>query len=219
MTRRNGMNGLVLTVALMIGAGPFVVHAAGRHADPTTVANVDMARVYAESEVRKTNDQKARDFGIKLYAHFDTIQKMQYLKLEEIQDYSNAATLEKPMEKDTKTISDVKKLSTSRTEEYQGLLAKDQAKLTQLDKDRLKELTRIEQARPQLVENLQRLFQEEVNREAERQTRLGVAEIRTAVTKLARDQNIGQVFDTSALVVAPTDITEAAIKKTGAKKK
>ena len=218
MNKRLAFNGFVLTVAIAIGAGPFMVHAAGRNAEGI-VANIDMQRAYADSEMRRTADAKAHEFSVRLYKQYEEVQKLQFLKMDEIQDFSNAATNEKPTDKDTKTIGDIKKTSETRMEEYAKLSSKEQASLTKADKDRISELNKTEQQRPLLLDTLQRLMQDEVNKDAEHQTRLGVAELRLTVNKIAKEQGVQQVFDTSALVVAPIDLTEATVKRVAPKKK
>jgi Skp family chaperone for outer membrane proteins len=224
VSKRPFMNVLVLSAALVIGAGPYVVRAAGfrgnaYHAEPGAVANIDMQRVYSESDARKGAEEKVRDFGIKLGGHFDEIAKLEYLNPGEISDYSVALNTEKPTPEMTKKITDLKAASVARTDEYSALTGKKDADLTQKDRDRMRELTNYRNQRPEVLARLQKIYQAAVDEEEAKQNRAGMAEVRAVVGKLAKDQGFSQVYDASSLVYAPVDLTDQALKKTQTKKK
>jgi Skp family chaperone for outer membrane proteins len=224
VSKRPFMNVLVLSAALVIGAGPYVVRAAGfrgnaYHAEPGAVANIDMQRVYSESDARKAAEEKVRDFGIKLGGHFDEIAKMEYLSPAEISDYSVALNAEKPAPADAKKITDLKAASSTRTDEWSALSGKKDADLTKNDRDRMRELTTNRNQRPEVMARLQKIYQAAVDEQEAKENRTGMAEVRTIVAKLAKDQGLSQVYDTTSMVYAPIDLTDQALKKTQTKKK
>ena len=61
MSKRPLSHIFVLSTALLIGAGSYVVRAAGTGAEPGTVANVDMQRLYEESDARRTAIQRVQE--------------------------------------------------------------------------------------------------------------------------------------------------------------
>jgi Skp family chaperone for outer membrane proteins len=217
VSKRPFANVLVLSAALVIAAGPYVVRAAGIGADPGTTANVDIQRIYSESDARRAADDKIRAFGQKLGQNFDEIARLEFLTAAEISDYSAALNAETVTPMETKRIADLKKANADRADEFQTLTVKKDADLTAKDRERMRAIGASRQQRPQVLGNLQKLYQDAVEDEQLKQTRIGVMEIRAIVAKLAKEQAITQVFDTSAMVVAPVDLTDMAIKK--AKKK
>ena len=91
--------------------------------------------------------------------------------------------------------------------------------LTDPDKKHLNELSGYQQTRGQVTDRLSKLYQSAVDQEEAKQNRQGLAEIRAVVAKVAKDQGISQVFDTSSMIVAQVDLTEASLKKASSKKK
>lgn len=219
-SKRPMFNVIVLSAALLIGAGPYIVRAAGTafvRADNGAIANVDMQRVFAESDARKAAEQKIQEFGQKLGKNFQEISKLPYLTPEEVSDYSVALNAEKPTPEQTKKITDLQGNSAKRVTEAQQLGANKN--LTQKDKDRMKELEDMQKMRPLVQDRLQKVYQQAVDEEEQKQLRLGMAEVRGIVSKLAKDQAVGQVYDATAMVYAPIDLTDQALKKTQTKKK
>jgi Skp family chaperone for outer membrane proteins len=219
------LNALVLTAALVIGAGPFVgpyvVRAAGLNgnsaADTSPIANVDMQRLYEESEARVQAENRVRAFSAKVYQNFEETAKLQFITPEETEDFSRAINAEKPADADTKKLASIRNLNKSRADEYQTLAAKPQTSVTAQDKARLRELTTMTQQRPVILDRLQKFYQEAVDEEASKRRRAGFAEVRAAVQKLAKEQSFTQVYDVTAMVYAPNDITEQALKRVRAK--
>lgn len=230
MSKRPLINGLVLATALLIGAGPivgpYVVRAAGartgrtsvaleRTADSSPIANVDMQRLYEESEARVQAESKVRAFSVKSYQNFEETTKLTYVTPEEIEEFSRIINDEK--QPDAKRLAAIRASSAARGEEFQKLSAKPQSALTVEDRKKISDLTKMAQQQPVLLDRLQKFYQEAVDEESNKQRRLGFAEVRAAVQKLAKDQGFTQVYDVTALVYAPNDITEQALKKVKAK--
>jgi hypothetical protein len=204
---------LVLSTALLIGAGPYVVRAAGIGPDAGAVANVDMQRVYAESDAKKASDTRVREYGRTMFDRFAQTAQLQFLSAEELSDYSEAMNSEKPTDAEKKKIADLKAESTRRLDENQKLATTPQATLTDKDKERLRILNGYQQQRPQILDRLQKVYQQMVDEEEIRQQRQGMVEVRGIVGKVAKDQGITQVYDATAMVVAPVDLTQQALQK------
>lgn len=227
MSKRSALNPLVLTAALVIGAGPYVgpwVARAtglrgGRNTETSTIANVDIQKVYAESEARVQAEERVQAFGRKAGAHFEEIAKMDFITPEETNDISVALNTEKPTDAQTKQVAAIRASNASRTDEYQKLTAKKDTELTAQDRTRLRDLNAIVRQRPEIMGRLQKIYQGAVDEEETKENRQGVAEVRAAIQKLAKDQAFTQVFDMSALVYAPNDLTDQAVKKLKAKGK
>ncbi len=217
MPKRLIVNSLVLSTAIIIGVGPYVVKAAGFHAESGATANVDLQRVYMESDAHTKAEERVRDFGIKLGQRFDTIQKLQFLSAEEISDLSVSLNVDKPTDVETKKIAEITKVSATRASDFQNLSSK--LNLTDPEKKHLNELSGYQQTRGQVTDRLSKLYQSAVDQEEAKQNRQGLAEIRAIVAKVAKDQGISQVFDTSSMIVAQVDLTEASLKKAASKKK
>ncbi len=215
--RRPFTSHLVLTAAILIGAGPYIVKAASSpapHAAPQEgPAMVDLMRVYGESDTRKAADQKIEEYGKLMGQRFDEIAGMSYLNATEIRDYSDALTAEKPTDADKQKMATIKAESTKRAAEAQALIGRKDSDLTAADRMRLRDLTAMREQQPSIMGQLQRLYQQLVNNKDTELTRLGVAEVRVIVGKLAKEQGFTQVFDTTAMVYAPTDLTQAALAK------
>jgi len=217
MSSRTSVNVLILSAALLIGAGPYLVRASITHADAPMVANVDMQRVFAESDAKRSLEQKLTEFGATLGKRFDEVSKTQFLNPDEISDLSGALNIEKPTEADTKKIETIKAESQKRAEEYQRLSAVKQP--TDKDLARIRELDALQRQRPLYMDRLQKLYQQAVDEEEQRRMRAGMAEVRGIVGKMAKEQGFGEVYDVSAMVYAPADLTEQAVHKVQAKKK
>jgi Skp family chaperone for outer membrane proteins len=217
MSKRPIVNVLVLSVAIIIGASSYVVRAAGVHPDQGLVANVDMARVFAESDVRKGIDKNIQAFGSNLGKHFDEIGSTPYLTADEISDYSAALNAENPTDNDKKKIETIKAASAKRVDEVQKLSAVKQP--TPADQTRMRELENMQRQRPVFLDRLQKIYQAAMDEEEQKRTRAGLAEVRGIVGKMAKDQGFSQVYDVTSMVYAPTDLTEQAMRKTQTKKK
>jgi Skp family chaperone for outer membrane proteins len=216
MPKHPSINVLMLSAAFLIGAAPYVLKAAGRQPE-ALVATVDMQRVFAESDIKKGVDQKLTEYGATLGKRFDEVAHTPYLTPDEISDYSAKLNIEKPTEADTKRIADIKAAAQQRADEYQKLSATKQP--TPKDAARLQELDVMQRQRPLYQDRLQKLYQQAVDEEEQKQMRAGLAEVRGIVGKMAKDQGFGQVFDVTAMVYAPVDLTEQAIHKVQQKKK
>src|SRR5437588_5171985 len=136
--RRPVTNHLILSVALLIGAGPYVVRAASR-ANPAAPpqegpAMIDLMRVYGESDVRKAAEQKISEYGKMLGTRFDEVAAMPYLTTTEIRDYSDALTAEKPTDADKEKPATIKAEAGKRAAEAQALTSKKDADLSAADK-------------------------------------------------------------------------------------
>jgi hypothetical protein len=209
---------LVLSAALLIGAGPYVVRAAGTAADPGTVANVDMQRLYDESTARRTAIARVQERARVFSDNFEATMRLQYLSLDEYEQFTIALNADPQTEADKKQVTDLKAESSKRTDEAQKLATTPQDKLTAQDKDRLRVLNGYQQQRQQAMTGLQGAYRIKLDEEDARQNRLGMAEVRSVVTKLAKDQSITQVYDSTAMVVAPVDLTQQALQKVKTKK-
>ncbi len=218
MLKRPFVNVLVLSTALILGAGSYIVRAAGmRAADQGLVANVDMQRVFVESDVRKGIELKLQEFGANLGKHFDEVTKTPYLGPDEISDLSAALNAEKPTDADKKKIDTIKGESQKRVDEAQRMAALKQP--AEKDLARIRELEAMQRQRPLYQERLQKVYQQAIDEEETRRMRAGMAEVRVIVGKLARDQGFGQVFDVTAMVYASSDLTDQAIRKVQTNKK
>jgi Skp family chaperone for outer membrane proteins len=220
VSNRPAFNTLVLAAALCIGAGPYVVRAAGtgRSADSSPIANIDMQRVYEESEARLQAEERVKTYSVNAFKNFDETTRLQFQSASELEEFSRAINADKPTDADTKKLAAIRAADASRAQEFAALSAKPQAGISAQDKQRLKELTTMMQQRPVLLDRLQKYYQEAVDEEAAKQRRAGFAEVRATVQKLAKDQGFTQVYDVTALVYAPNDMTDSVIRKVKPKK-
>jgi hypothetical protein len=220
VSKRPTFNILVLSAALVIGAGPYVVRAAGSRpgapADPSGRALVDMQRVYAASESRATAETRIREQATKLFANFETMGGLRFLTQSELADYYDAVSAINQTEVETRKMDALKKANADRQETFQALATK--ANLTDAEKKQMQGLTANQQQHPVIMQQVQRVFQNRVNDLEVLENRKGMAEVRVAVSKLAKDQGIAEVFDTTAMVHAPVDLTEQAVKAVQKKK-
>jgi Skp family chaperone for outer membrane proteins len=115
-------------------------------------------------------------------------------------------------------LTTIKAEAAKRAAEAQTLSSKKDTDLTPADRARIRELSTMQQQQSPVLAQLQRLYQQMVNEEDAKQTRIGMAEVRTVVAKLAKDQGVSQVFDATSLVYTPVDLTTAALAKVAKKK-
>lgn len=223
MSKRPIFNVTILSAALLLGVGSYVVRAAGRQPDQAPeaarVANVDMQRVFEDSDARAAAEDRIQEFGAKISQRFDDITKLPYLTPDEVSDLSAAMNAEKPTDAQTKRIADLRQLSAARAAEFQTLSAKKDAELTAQDRARMNELSGMQQQRQAVQERLQQVYSQAMDHQAQQEMRTGMAEVRGIVGKLAKEQGYTQVYDTSALVYATNDLTDAALKRVQTKKK
>ena len=213
MSNRRTLNTLILAAALMIGAGPYVVKAARTVAEPPAMANIDLQAVYNESETRKATDTKTGLYARKLDQKFSELGNLPYLTTVEIRDLSDLVIKENLTPEEAKQMADVRAEAEKRANEVQQLAAKKDADLTAADRNRMRELNNMRQTQPQNMLKVQGLYQLLVNEEDQKNTRAGMAELRAQIAKLAKEKGISEVFDTTALIVAPADLTKDAIQR------
>ena len=213
MRNRIPFNALVLTVALLIAAGPYVVRAAGVRPDTAITAMVDLQRVFGESDNRKNGYVKADEYAKGMELRFNEIAGLQYLNIQEVKELHQAMNREMQTDADKKRIAELKEANNKRSDEMRTLSTKKEGELTAAEKTRLRDLNALVQQHAANMEDLRRACQDMVNGDLEREMRKGLAEIREIVAKLAKDQGISQVFDTSSLVYSQIDLTPAALLK------
>ncbi len=218
MQKRNLTHIVVLSAALMIACGPYLVRAAGNKPAAGDTAMVDLMRVYDESDARKAAETRILEYGRMMGKRFDEIAGVQYLTANEIEQYTDALNADNPGPAEKQKIEAIRAESAKRVTEAQALNGKKDADLSAADRTRLRELTTMLQQQNLVMQNLQRLFQNLVNAREAKEMRLGLAEVRAVISKLAKDQGITQVFDTSSLVYAQADLTQAALLKVQKKK-
>jgi Skp family chaperone for outer membrane proteins len=211
LPRKSLTHYLILTAALLIGAGPYLVRAAALRPDQGLVANVDMQRVFAESEARQTASARVRGYAAAVSQRFDETSRLTFLNAQEIGEYSEIINAEKPTDAQKQRAEALKAESAKRADEMQKLSTKKEADLTPQDHARMKELAAVEQQRPQALEGLRRIYQNMVSDEEAKQMNLAQAEVRVLVGKMAKEQGFTEVFDTTALVYAPIDLTPNAL--------
>lgn len=204
---------LLLSAALLIGAGPYLVRAVGQQPDRGTVAIVDMRRLFLESDARQANARRVIELDRTLSQRFDQIRQMTYLTGEEIGELNALLNVEKPTEEQKNRIAAIQTEAGKRAEEYARLSTTKDSDLTAQDKMRLRQLNGMAEQHRLAMAQLQQLYQRMVSDEGERQTRQTQAEIRAVVGKLAREMGYTQVFDVEALVYAPVDLTEKALDR------
>lgn len=217
MSRRPLANVLLLTVAFFIGAGPYLVRAAGLRAEQEVVANVDMQRLFMESEARKTAEKNIREYGHLMFQRYEEIARLQYLTPAEIEEYSLAINAPTPTEAQKQRVAALKAESAKRSEEAQRLAVLKDSEITDKDRARMRELSAMQQQREQTMELLKKLYQQMVNDEEARQSRAAREEIRAAVSKVAKAMGITQVFDSNVLLYATIDLTPNVLPKVRAK--
>jgi Skp family chaperone for outer membrane proteins len=154
-----------------------------------------------------------KEFGSLLFKRFEETAKMRYLSVDELSEYSSAVNAETPTEMQTQRIAAIKKASTDRVEEYSRLLGKAEAQVTAADKARLRELNGMEQARPDALQRLSQIYQRNVDAEEQKLKKLAIAEVRQTIGKVAKENGVGEVFDSAALVAAPLDLTPLVLPK------
>jgi Skp family chaperone for outer membrane proteins len=213
VTKRPSLNALVLGAALFIGAGPYIVKAAGTRPDSAIRANADIQKLYSDSEIRKSIEAKMRQYGAEMFQRFDETMKLRYLTRDELTSYSQALNAETPTEADKKKVTDIKALSEKRVNEQNLLSSKKEGDLTAADRGRLRELANMLPTQAQALEELRQIYQQMVNDEETKETRAGINEVRALVAKLAKEQGVSEVFDSAAMVVAPIDLTPAAAQR------
>jgi Skp family chaperone for outer membrane proteins len=217
MSQRSLAHVLIFAVALLIGAGPYLVRAAGLRAEQEVVANVDMQRLFMESEARRTAEKNIREYGHLMYQRYEEIARLPYLTPAEIEEYSLAINSPNPTEAQKQRIAALKGESAKRSEEAQQLALRRDSEITDKDRARLRELSAMQQQREQTMELLKKLYQQMVNDEEARQSRAAREEIRAVVGKVAKAMGIAQVFDSSVLLYAAIDLTPNVLPKVKAK--
>lgn len=217
MSKQPLANVLLLTVAFFIGAEPYLVRAAGLRAEQEVVANVDMQRLFMESEARKTAEKNIREYGHLMFQRYEEIARLQYLTPAEIEEYSLAINAPTPTEAQKQRVAALKAESARRTEEAQRLAILKDSEITDKDRARMRELSAMQQQREQAMELLKKLYQQMVNDEEARQSRAAREEIRAAVGKVAKAMGITQVFDSNVLLYATIDLTPNVLPKVRAK--
>jgi Skp family chaperone for outer membrane proteins len=208
------MNILILAAALTIGAGPYVVQAAGRMAEQGDItATVDMQRLFVESDLRTVALRKSDEYGRVMGQRFDEIAGSSYLTPGEVADYSEALQTVPATDASKKKIADLKAKASKLSEEAQGLAAKKDAELNAADKARNRELAMMQAAWREAMNRMKQVYQEKVNDEVEKQMRIAQAELRSVVQGIAKQQGIGQVFDSSVMVYSKVDLTPVVMGK------
>src|SRR5437016_2160092 len=160
-------NVLILAAALFIGAGPYLVRAAGHAPDGPITANIDLLKVYGESDARRNAYTRADVFARLMDKRYDDLNGVPYLTTAEIKDFAGASAAEKPTDADTQKIAALKTESAKRAEDYQLLSSKKEADITPAERTRLRDLNVMIQQRPQIMEGVHHLFQDLVNAELE----------------------------------------------------
>jgi len=213
MSRRPSVNVLVLSAAFLIGAGPYLVRAAGIQAATGVVANVDMQRVFLESDARKAAETRVREYGRALFQRFGETAQLAYLTADEIAEYSEIVNAEQPTAAQQQRLAAIKAESAKRTDEAQRLALIKDSDLTAKDRARLRELNTIKEQQKPALDRLRQLYQQMVNEEDLRQTRVAHGEVRAIVGRVAKEMGCSEVFDTSSLVYATVDITQNVLPK------
>ena len=214
MTKRPGMNILILATALTIGAGPYVVQAAGHIAEQGDItATVDMQRLFVESDLRTVALRKTDEYGRLMGQRFDEIAGSTYLTPAEVADYSEALQTVPATEASKKKIADLKLKSSKLNDEAQALAAKKDADLTAADKARSRELSLMQASWREAMNRMKQVYQEKVNDEVEKQMRIAQGELRTVVQGIAKQQGISQVFDSTVMVYSKVDLTPVVMGK------
>lgn len=213
MSRPPSVNVLILSAALLIGAGPYLVRAAGVQAASGVIANVDMQRVYLESDARKAADARVREYGRTLFQRFEETTRLPYLTADEIGEYSEAINAAQPSAAQQQRMAAIKALSAQRAEEAQKLALIKDADLTPKDRARLRELNTLKEQQRPALDRLRQLYQQMINEEDLKQNREANAEVRAIVGRVAKEMGCTEVFDTSSLVYATLDITPNVLLK------
>ena len=219
MNNRRATHTVVLSAALLIAAGPYLVRTARATGQPGgSRANVDLHQVYQESEAKQAADARTGAFARRLDQRFTELAQISFLTPVELRDLSLVLVKDAPVEADTKRAADIKGEGEKRAAEANALAQKKDADLTTTDRNRMRELNGMRQLHVQALAKVQALYQQMVNEENEKNERAGTADVRALVSKLARDKGITEVFDSSTMIVAPVDLTKEAIEKVKKKK-
>jgi Skp family chaperone for outer membrane proteins len=213
------------SIGISIAAGLLLFGvAAGRrgHADEpqpptiqmTQVAVVDMNRLYDMSGAPAEYERNGLSVMQDAEQRMKTLLAADYLEGVEIQEYIMLVGRFAPTPEQTKRMTALKDLSDKRAIEMRELQTKDQSAMTAQDKKRLSQLL-----------NANRIYREREMPSVESQLRnLAIARtqsfrdeqvkrLRVLVGKYARDKGIQHVFDNTALIYSPNDITDKVIEK------
>lgn len=209
----------ILCLCAALITSPYWVGAAGFRAESGVVAQVDLQRVYLESDARKAAQQRIRQYGQLLFERYAATARLKYLNPDELTQYTQALNAQNPTPEDKATVSRLEAESAKRLAEMQALSEKKQSELTDADRKRIKELSDIQALQPQALDTLRNVYQQMVTEEQEKETQQGLAEVRAIVKKVAKEHSITQVFDTSSLVVAPVDLTDEVLSRVTTKKR
>lgn len=213
MVKPSRAHAAVAGVALLLCAGPYLVRASGRAQDTAGVANVDLQKVFSESDARRAAEAKVAEFGRVTFQRFEEIASLRYLTRDEITDLFDAANAEAPTEAQKARAAALKAESARRVEEAQSLANKKDAELSEADRRRLRELNTMLQQQPAVLAQMRSIFQRMVNDKEQELMRQALNEVRGVVSQVAKGMNLAQVFDSSSLVYCTLDITPNVLQK------
>ncbi len=208
MSRRPVVSILVLTAALLIGGGPYLLRPGGtQNAPGQLIGNVDMQRLFIESDARRAAEERIMQYGRQMGQRFDEVAATPFLTPEEILEYSDILNTEKQTDAQKQRLAAIKAESGKRAEEFQKLSVLKDNEITPQTRTRLRELTTLRDQQRQAMERLRQIYQQMVNEEDGRQMRQAQMEVREIVGRVAKERGFTQVFDSAALVYASIDLT------------
>lgn len=213
MNRRFSLNILVLVVAFMALTGPYLARAFADQKERSLVANVDMERVFAQSSAKLDAEKRLNEAGSRLFTHFQQATRLTYATPAELESYTSALETETQTDATKQTITKIEADVQARRDEVQKLSTTKDTDLTAKDRARLRELTTISDQARQAMDAVKRLYDRKLADEETQFTRDAQAQVREIVGKLAKEQGFQEVYDTTAMVYAPVDLTPMAIQR------
>lgn len=213
-----------LTTALVCGlfvmtATAISVRTRGRTADARITAVVDLDEVFENSRQRLEAVRKVNELRRTSAERYDETGRLQFVTPDELDDFSNALNTDPATEASKQKVNAIREMASKRNAEFNKLATTADAQLTDKDRARMRELSRMKQGFPELMNLLRNVYQAKVNEEDAKVTRAARREIAAIVGKLAKDQGITEVYDQSSMVYNATDLTQAAIAKVKPEKK
>lgn len=208
----------VLSSLFRVGAGALFGLTADRaDASPEpaadAVATVDMAQVYFAVGGQEELDQKMDALNNDWAARLEAISSARFLRQNDLQEYAGIVARMQPTPADQTRRQELETLARQNAQELNTLRDKKDSELTPQDRTRMNELLEEGRQMERSLPALQARFQAQAD---ERQIELRHGQtvtLRRVVAEVAKEKSIAQVFDSSALAYAATDITQAVIER------
>lgn len=225
MNKSNLVPSVLLTLAVLIGAGAIETHArqdpnAAGGQLPLTRANlatVDMQQVYQASNAPALDAQKENQLYQEIHGRMQQVEASPFLDKNELPEYLKLLSAAAPTPAQQERAKALVALSQQRQQELNTLGLKKDADLTAADKQRiqaLQEMTRDLQDRLAVIQNG---MERDAIAEMDVFRREQMRKLWDAVGKVAAGRGIVNVWDRSSLIYSVNDLTPEMIRRVSAR--